>query len=123
MCPRLITESVVSCCCQETELMKRVFTSPDSTEVGLIKNMLAKAGIVTTELNEQMAQTIPVLPFQAELWVENEADYAPATALIAQWKNPPPATDASWTCPRCGEKLASQFNKCWKCGTRQDAAP
>ena len=102
--------------------MKRVFTSPDSTEVGLMKNMLRKAGILSVELNEQMAQTIPAPPFQAELWVEDEADYAAATALIAQWQNPPPATEASWTCLRCGEKLGSQFNKCWKCGTHRDAA-
>ena len=102
--------------------MKLVFTSADSAEVGLIKNMLRKAGIVSVELNEQMAQTIPVPPFQAELWVENEADYDSATALIAQWQNPPPATEAAWTCLRCGEKLGSQFNKCWKCGTHRDAA-
>src|SRR5690242_9716449 len=102
--------------------MKRVFTSPDSAEVGLIKNMLSKAGILTVELNEQMAQTIPAAPFQAELWVEDDANYDAAAALIVQWQNPPPVTEASWTCSRCGEILASQFNKCWKCGTHRGAA-
>jgi hypothetical protein len=108
--------------CWETELMKRVFTSPDSAEVGLLKNMLLKAGIRCVEINEQMAQVIPSPPFQAELWVENEADYAAAAALLEQWKQPLPSTGTSWTCSRCGEELGSQFSKCWKCGTRRDAA-
>ena len=102
--------------------MKRVFTSPDTAEVGLLKNILEKAGINCVELNEQMAQTIPVPPFQAELWVINEADYDNAFALMEVWQNPPAATGELWTCSRCGEKLDSQFTKCWKCGTHRDVA-
>ena len=88
----------------------------------MLKNVLEKAGIRCVELNEQMAQTIPSLPFQAELWVADEKDYADAAALMAEWLNPSPATEAAWTCSRCGEQLGSQFSKCWKCGTRRDAA-
>jgi Putative prokaryotic signal transducing protein len=101
--------------------MKRLFASPDSAEVGFLKNMLHKAGIRCVEINEQMAQTIPSQPFQAELWVENEDDFAEAAALLAEWLNPTHTTGASWICSRCGEKLGSQFSKCWKCGTRRDA--
>ena len=100
--------------------MKRVFTSPDSAEVGLLKNVLEKAGIRCVELNEQMAQTIPSLPFQAELWVADEK-YADASALMAGWRSPI-STGEPWVCSRCGERLGSQFSKCWKCGTRRDAA-
>ena len=102
--------------------MKRVFTSPDSAELSLLKDMLQKAGIRCVELNEQMAQTIPSAPFQAELWVENEADYPTAVAILEEWQRPTNATGASWTCSRCGEKLGSQFSKCWKCGTRREPA-
>jgi len=102
--------------------MKRVFTSPDGAEVGLLKNMLGKAGIRCVEINEQMAQVIPSAPFQAELWVENEADYPAALALLKEWQDPTDAAGAEWTCSRCGEKLGSQFSKCWKCGTRRDTA-
>jgi len=102
--------------------MKRVFSSPDSAEVGLVKNVLLKAGIRCVEMNEQMAQTIPSAPFQAELWVVDEKDYAEADALMAEWLNPTSTTGAPWVCSRCGEKLGSQFSKCWKCGTRRDAA-
>jgi len=69
-----------------------------------------------------MAQTIPSTPFQAELWVEQEKDYAEAVALMAEWLHPTHTTGAAWTCSRCGEQLGSQFSKCWKCGTRRDAA-
>jgi hypothetical protein len=102
--------------------MKRVFTSIDSAEVGLLKNVLQKAGIRCVEKNEQLAQVIPSAPFQAELWVENEADYPAAVALLEAWQHPAAAAGADWTCSRCGEKLESQFSKCWKCGTRRDAS-
>ena len=101
--------------------MKRVFTSPDIAELGLLKNILHKAGIRCVEINEQMAQTIPSPPFQAELWVENEEQYADAFALTQEWLNPTSTTGAPWNCSRCGEQLASQFSKCWKCGTPRQA--
>ncbi|HTY89076.1 MAG TPA: DUF2007 domain-containing protein [Candidatus Acidoferrum sp.] len=102
--------------------MKRVFTSADSAEVGLLKNVLHKAGIPCVEKNEDVAQVFPSAPFQAELWVENEADYPAAVALLEAWQHPAAATGGEWTCARCGEKLESQFIKCWKCGTRRDAS-
>lgn len=102
--------------------MKRVFTSSDAAEVGLLKNVLQKAGIRCVERNEQMAQVIPSAPFQAELWVEDEADYPAAIALLEEWQHPTRAAGAEWICPRCGEKLEGQFSKCWKCGTRRDAS-
>ena len=102
--------------------MKRVFTSSDGAELGLLKNMLQKAGIRCVERNEQMAGMIPCEPFQAELWVENDADYPAAAAILEEWQRPTHTAGAAWTCSRCGEKLESQFSKCWKCGTRRDAA-
>ncbi len=101
--------------------MKHLFSSPYSAELGLLKNVLEKAGIRCVEINQQTAQTIPAPPFQAELWVENEADYAEAMALMEAWQKPTLPTGPEWTCSRCGEKLGSQFSKCWKCGTHRDA--
>lgn len=101
--------------------MKRLFTSADSAEVGLLKNMLKKSGIRCVERNEDVAQIIPAGPFQAELWVENDADYAAAAALVREWQQPTRTGGAEWTCPSCGEELESQFSKCWKCGTQRDA--
>jgi hypothetical protein len=101
--------------------MKRLITSPDSAEVGLLKNMLQKAGIPCVEKNEPLAQTIPSAPFHAELWVENDADYQAAADFLADWQQPTAAAGASWLCPRCGELREGQFSKCWKCGTKRVA--
>ena len=76
--------------------MKRLFSSPDAAEVGLLKNILQKAGIRCVEKNEEMATTIPTLPFQAELWVEDE-NFNTAASLIGEWHNPT-ATGAPWIC-------------------------
>ncbi|MGC3959855.1 MAG: DUF2007 domain-containing protein [Verrucomicrobiota bacterium] len=103
--------------------MKRIFISPDTAELGLLRNILQHAGIRCVELNEHLAQTLPVTVFQAELWVEEESDYDEAVALTRQWVNPDPVTGSSWTCSRCGEELGAQFGKCWKCGTRRDTPP
>lgn len=102
--------------------MKCVLRSSDSAELALLKNILQHAGIRCVELNEQMAQTIPSAPFQAELWVENDADHAPALALLADWHHATRAGGASWTCSQCGETLGSQYGRCWKCGQRRAAA-
>jgi hypothetical protein len=92
---------------KETNIMKRVFGSPDTAQLNWCKIMLEKAGIRGGEINEQLAQTIPVAPFQAELWV----------ALLAAWPHSPPASGAGWCCSRCGESLGDQLTQCWKCGT------
>jgi len=102
--------------------MKRIFSSPDTAEVGFLKNLMEKAGIRCFEKNEQMAQTLPLAPFQAELWVENEADYADATALLREWLHPTHTDGAPWVCSNCGERLGSQFGKCWKYGTPRGIA-
>ena len=102
--------------------MKLVYTSADAAEVGLLKNVLKKSGIRCVEINEQVAQVIPSAPFQAELWIENEADYPAAVALLEEWQHPTNTAGAEWICSRCGEKLESQFSKCWKCGTRREAS-
>jgi ribosomal protein S14 len=101
--------------------MKRLITSPDSAELGLLKNLLSQAGIRCVERNQQIAQTIPAAPFDAELWVESDADYQAATELLADWRHPASATRESWVCPRCGEPREGQFTKCWKCGTNRSA--
>ena len=101
--------------------MKLIISSPDTAEVELLKNVLEKAGIKAVELNGELAQVIPTMPFSAELWVD-EVDYADASAFVAEWRNPT-TSGTPWVCPRCRRQLESQFSKCWKCGTRRDAAP
>jgi len=41
-----------------TKYMKRVFSSSDSAEVGLLKDILLKEGVNCVEMDEPMAQTV-----------------------------------------------------------------
>jgi hypothetical protein len=99
--------------------MKRVFTLADSTQMGLLKDMLEGAGIRCLVRNEQLSQTLPVAPFNAELWVENDEDFQKAHDLYQAWIDSTPPPEGSWVCPQCGERLKLQFDSCWKCGHKR----
>jgi hypothetical protein len=100
--------------------MKKIYSSPETAEEELLKNVLGKNGIHAVEMNGQLSPTIPTVPFEAELWVE-EVDYDDANAFVAEWQTPH-SSGRPWVCPRCGRALEGQFGKCWKCGTRRGAA-
>lgn len=102
--------------------MKRVFSLPveESAELTLLQDMLEAAGIRCVVRNEQLAFVISALPFTAELWVENDQDFARARELYEVWRDPPPAAPGSWNCRHCGERLRLQFDSCWKCGYPKD---
>lgn len=101
--------------------MKRLFSSPDSTEIGLLKSRLEEAGIPCLLRNEQISQAIPSAAFAAELWIGKDQDYPRAVDLCEAWRHPSAEVRPIWTCPHCGEKLGGQFSACWKCGTQRDA--
>lgn len=66
--------------------MKRIFSSPDSAEVGLLKNRLEIVGIPCVVRNEFLSQAIPVIAFEPELWVLKDEDYPEASQLLAAWQ-------------------------------------
>jgi hypothetical protein len=98
--------------------MKKIFSSPDTAEVALLKNMLADAGVVCEVRDGALSHLVP---FFQELWVADE-DHARAAELVASWQRPAPATVPRWTCPSCGELIEAQFSSCWKCGAPRDTA-
>jgi hypothetical protein len=63
--------------------MKRVFSSPDSAEVGLVRSVLEAADIACEVRNEAVSQAMPGFPFVPELWVLRDDDYDEAARLIA----------------------------------------
>ena len=71
--------------------MKRIFSSSNSTEVGLIESRLENAGIQCELRNEALSQVIPGAAFAEELWVLNDEDYHEAAALVADWRDPAPS--------------------------------
>ena len=75
--------------------MKRIFSSSNSAEIGLLESTLKSAGIECELRNEALSQVIPGVAFQEELWVLNYEDYSEASELIAAWKgNLPPGTQS-----------------------------
>ena len=68
--------------------MKRIFSSSNSAEVGLLASRLESAGIACELRNEALSQVIPGVPFQEELWVLNDEDYGEAANLIAAFQEP-----------------------------------
>lgn len=69
--------------------MKRLFSSPDSAEVGLLSSRLESAGIPCELRNEFLTQAMPGAPFDSEVWVLDDENYREASELLAAWRRPP----------------------------------
>jgi hypothetical protein len=91
----------------------------DSTELGLLRNMLEQAGIPCGLRNEQLSQALPTAPFNVELWVESDNDFQRARDLCEYWFHPPLDARGSWACARCGRRHGGQFDSCWSCGAER----
>ena len=95
--------------------MKRVFSSNNVGDVGLLRNGLDEAGIAY-ELRSQ-TPPYPLYGLGQEIWVVNGDDFLRACEVRDNLAKPPAASLLpSWTCPACGERLEGQFTSCWKCG-------
>jgi hypothetical protein len=63
--------------------MKRVYSSPDSAQVELIRSMLEAAKIGCELRNEVVSQVMVGVQFAPELWVRDE-DYEEAVRLVGK---------------------------------------
>ncbi len=79
--------------------MKKLFSSPDSTEVELVKNMQADSGIVCEVRNGDVSRIVPAPSFYAELWV-SETTYPKAAEVLATWQRPLAPSAAPGRAPR-----------------------
>jgi hypothetical protein len=106
--------------------MKKLFSSVNVSEVGLLKTLLEQEGIACATRNEQLSLVSGSVPFvecYPELWVVNDVDATRAQELISRWQNQESSQLEPWFCPRCGEKNEGQFGECWKCGFAIDEQP
>ena len=62
--------------------MKQVLSSPDSAHIGLAQSILEAAGIACEVRNDAVSQVVPGMPFDPELWVLRDEDYAEARRLV-----------------------------------------
>ena len=68
--------------------MKRLFSSPDSATLGLLRSRLEAAGINCEMRNEYVSPAMPGAPFYPELWVLKDEQFAEASELLAAWRQP-----------------------------------
>jgi hypothetical protein len=66
--------------------MKRLLTSPDSAQIGLIRSRLEAAGIDCEMRNEHLSTAMPGAPFYPELWILDDAQFSEASELLAAWQ-------------------------------------
>jgi hypothetical protein len=102
--------------------MKQVLSLAESAELELLKNVLEEGGIHCVLKNAQIAQALPIMPFNTELWVLNDNDLPQAQQLCHDWFQPEPDALDVWDCPQCGQSLGSRFDACWKCGAKRHTA-
>jgi hypothetical protein len=98
--------------------MRDVFTSPDSSRVGLYCTILKEAGFNVFIRNESVSGAEAVIPiFYPSLSIMDDERYEEAKAMIAEHLNAPVSQAVDWTCPQCHELVPGTFDSCWKCET------
>jgi hypothetical protein len=102
--------------------MKQVLTLSESAELELLKTVLEEGGIQCVLKNQEASKALTITPFKTELWVLNDKDFPSAQELCNDWFAPASDDINSWDCPHCGQMLGSQFDSCWKCGTKREIA-
>ena len=101
--------------------MKKLFTHENRIILFNIRNLLREAGIETVLRNEFAGGGIGDLPaFDTwpELWVEDDADFDRAQAILQEIEGETPGSD--WYCRGCQEVNHASFQLCWKCGRPMD---
>ena len=90
--PRLITKVAAKC---DFNIMKLLFSTPDSAEIGLYCSRLQAAGIECEMRNEYLSPAMPGTPFDPELWVLRDEQFAEASELLVAWRQQasPPASE------------------------------
>lgn len=98
--------------------MKRLCKAPSLPDAHILRNVLEQSGIEARVFNENAqggAGQLPVFEAYPEIWLENEADFERAQAVIRAFESAPRVT-GSTRCTACGEESPANFQACWSCG-------
>lgn len=105
--------------------MKVFYASLKAHEIHHLKNLLQSAGIRCQLRNEGLSTLAGEVPFTEcamQIWLEDESDRAQASSILREMtgrSTPATATETTWTCVGCGERLEAQFTACWNCGIQK----
>lgn len=100
--------------------MKKVYASPDRSQIEIVSQLLREEGIESRVLNEHTSAVLGDIPFfkaHPEVWVRQE-DQLHAKAVVARFESGEARDErqaAPWRCPECGETIEGQFTQCWNC--------
>jgi len=104
-------------------MVKPLFVSLRLHEIHHVKNLLLSAGIRCRIRNENLSTLAGEVPFTEcamLLELEDESERERADALLREFASRSQRSGETWSCPRCGERLESQFTACWKCGAERE---
>lgn len=103
--------------------LQRVYSSASLWEAREILALLQQHRIPSLLLNENVAGTPGVLPFNpemtvdAEVWVLDPGLADRCARLIAEFQAAGAGTAVgAWACAGCGEENPASFELCWSCG-------
>jgi len=103
--------------------VKQVFVAQHPTEAHLVRGLLEAEGIPAEVHGESLFSARGEAPATPDtlptVWVVDEADLPRAAVLLADYgrRGGQNTSQASWLCPKCGERVEGQFTECWNCGT------
>lgn len=100
--------------------MKKLFVTDNRVAIHLLKSKLEAQNIAAYIKNDNppLAGELPAIIAPPELWVIHDEQYTAAQQILQHELEVNSKTpQQNWTCPQCGEKLETQFDVCWRCGT------
>lgn len=106
--------------CKNNKMM--VYTSPNLTMVGQIKNILELHDIgciIQRQYSSAALGDIPAIECWPELWIIDKNESERAKIIVKEALNPSSNDLSEWECLNCNELIEGQFTACWKCGTER----
>src|SRR5699024_9973439 len=96
----------------------QVYLAADPDNAEIAKDYLGTFGIAAHVRSQHLWGGMGQLPVDLypSVWVDDGRDYDRACSLIQRFESGA-LGGRPWSCPHCGERLAGQFDTCWKCGT------
>ena len=98
--------------------MKRLCRASSLPDAHILRAVLQQAGIDAHVFNENAQGGVGQLPATdayPEIWLDDEADFARAESVIAEFERAPTNVGVV-RCGSCREENPGNFEVCWSCG-------
>ena len=102
--------------------MRKVYSSDDFLLIGHLRQVLENNQVRCMVRNEHLiggAGELPPIETWPELWVQEDAQFEAARALVDACLADQSRVRRDWVCPGCGEAVEGQFTDCWRCGAER----